>query len=61
MAASCPEMFKSSTVDEGEILKLVEYHHLPLRAALQWQSAKGEDIPTPNTREIAVSKLFFQR
>jgi hypothetical protein len=30
MVALCPEMFKSSTVDEGEIFKLIEDYLLPL-------------------------------
>jgi hypothetical protein len=32
MAASPPEMFKASTVDEEEIVKLVEDHLLPLES-----------------------------
>jgi hypothetical protein len=61
MVTSRPEMFKPSTIDEGEILKLVEDHLLPPRALLQWRPAKGKDIPTPNTQEIVVWKSFFQR
>jgi hypothetical protein len=30
MVALCPEMFKSSTIDEGEIFKLIEDYLLPL-------------------------------
>jgi hypothetical protein len=36
MVASHPEMFLPSTVDEDELLKLVENHLLPSRAILQW-------------------------
>ena len=61
MAASHPEMFKPSSIDESEILKLVDDHLLPPRAVLQWRPAKDEEIPTPNTNEIVVSKSFFQR
>jgi hypothetical protein len=63
MAASCLEMFKTSSVDEEEILKLVADHLLPpplLHAILQWRLTKGEEIPTPNTTEIVVSKALFQ-
>jgi hypothetical protein len=28
---------------------------------IQWRSAIGEDIPTPNTKEIVVLTSFFQR
>jgi hypothetical protein len=48
-------------VDESEILKLVENHFLPNRVVLQWRPTKGEDIPTPNTKEIVVFSSFFQR
>jgi hypothetical protein len=41
-------MFQQSTTDESEILKLVENHFLPNHMVLQWQLAKGEDIPTPS-------------
>jgi hypothetical protein len=61
MAASRPELFKTSTVDEDEILKLVTDHLLPTRAVLQWRPAKGEEIPTPNTNKFVVSKAFFKR
>jgi hypothetical protein len=60
MATSHPEMFKPSSIDEGELLKLIENHLLPSRAVLQWRSAKDEDIPTANTNEIVVSTSFFQ-
>jgi hypothetical protein len=60
MAASHPDMFQQSIVDESEILKLVENCFLPTRAVLQWRPAKGEDIPTPNTKEIVVFSSFFQ-
>jgi hypothetical protein len=33
----------------------------PDRVVLQWRPATGEDIPTPNTKEIVVFSLFFQR
>jgi hypothetical protein len=46
MVASHPNMFQQSTVDESEILKLVENCFLPNCAVLQWRPAKGEDIPT---------------
>jgi hypothetical protein len=49
------------SVDEEEILKLIKDHLVPLRAILQWWPTKGEDIPTPSTLEIVVSKAFFQR
>jgi hypothetical protein len=52
-------MFQQSIADEGEILKLVENHFLPNPMVLQWWSAKGEDIPTPNTKEIVVFSSFF--
>jgi hypothetical protein len=35
MTASHPDMFKSSSIDEGELLKLVENHLLPNRVILQ--------------------------
>jgi hypothetical protein len=60
MAATHPEMFMPSSIDEGELLKLVENHLLPNRAVLQWRLMKDEDIPTPNTNEIMVSTSFFQ-
>jgi hypothetical protein len=59
MTASHPEMFRPSTIDESEILKLVNDHLLPPHAILEWWSAKDDDIPTPNTNEIVVSKSFF--
>jgi hypothetical protein len=61
MAASHLEMFQLSTADETEILKLVENHFLPDRGVLRWWLAKGEDIPTPNMKEIMVLSSFFQR
>jgi hypothetical protein len=61
MAASHPNMFRSSTNDEEEILKLVNYHLLPAHAILQWWPVKDEDIPTPNINEIVVSKSLFPR
>jgi hypothetical protein len=59
MAASLPNMFQQSIADEGEILKLVENHFLPNPMVLQWWSAKGEDIPTPNTKEIVLFSSSF--
>jgi hypothetical protein len=53
-------MFQQSIVDESEILKLVENYFLLNHAMLQWWPAKGEDIPTPNTKEIVVFSSFFQ-
>jgi hypothetical protein len=53
-------MFWPSTIDESELLKLIENHLLPSHAVLQWQSANDEDIPTPNTNEIIVLTSFFQ-
>jgi hypothetical protein len=61
MPASRPEMFQQSVMDENEILKLVENCFLTDCAVLQWRPAKGEDIPTPNTKEIVVFFAFFQR
>jgi hypothetical protein len=58
--ASHPKMFQPSTVDETKILKLVETHFHPNRAMLQWRSTKGEDSPTPNTKETVVLSSFFQ-
>jgi hypothetical protein len=60
MATSQPEMFQKSTVDESEILKLIENHFLLDRKLLRWHPAKGEDIPTPNTNKIVVLSSFFQ-
>jgi hypothetical protein len=60
MAASHLEMFKPSSVDESELLKLVENHLLPNCAMLQWRPVKGEDIPTPNIKDIVVLTSFFQ-
>jgi hypothetical protein len=61
LATSCPETFKASTIDEEEILKLVEDHLVSILVVLQWWPTKGEDIPTSNTQEIMVLKAFFQR
>jgi hypothetical protein len=61
MAASHPEIFKASIVDEEEILKLLEDCLLPPRAILQWWRTKGEDYPTLNTNEITMSKSIFQQ
>jgi hypothetical protein len=59
MAASHPEKFKQSSVDEGELLMLVENHLPPSHVVHQWRLAKEEDIPTPNTKEIIVLTAFF--
>jgi hypothetical protein len=59
MTNSHPEMFKPSSVDEGEFLTLVEKHLLPSCAVIQWRLGKGKDIPTPNTKEIIVLNSFF--
>jgi hypothetical protein len=61
MAASHLDMFKPSSIDEGELHKLVENHILPSCVVLQWRLAKDEDIRTPNTNKIVVLNLFFQR
>jgi hypothetical protein len=61
MAASHLEMFQPSTADENKLLKLVENHFLPDCIVLQWWLAKGDDIPTPNTKKIMVLTSFFQR
>jgi hypothetical protein len=61
MAASHPNMFQLSATDESELIKFVENHFLPNRMMLQWRPAKGEDIPTPNTKEIVVFFAFFER
>jgi hypothetical protein len=61
MAALRLEMFKTSTVNEDEICKLLTDHLLSPRAIIQWRPAMGDKIPTPNTNEIVVSKAFFQR
>jgi hypothetical protein len=47
--------------DEGEIRKLVAGYFLPDGEVLQWHPTTGEDIPTPNTNEIAVFASIFQR
>jgi hypothetical protein len=53
-------MFQQSVADESEIHKLVENHYFPNRVILHWWPAKGEDIPTPNTKDIVVFFAFFQ-
>jgi hypothetical protein len=58
MAASHLHMFQQSTVDESKILKLVENQFLPDRVVLQWWPAAGEDILTPNIKEIVVFSSF---
>jgi hypothetical protein len=59
MAASHPHLFQQSVMDENKIHKLVKNHSLPDRAMLQWRPVAGEDIPTPNTKEIVVFSSFF--
>jgi hypothetical protein len=61
MAASHPHLFQPSISDENEIRKLVVSHFLSECAVLQWCSATGEHIPTPNTNEIVEFTSFFQR
>jgi hypothetical protein len=61
MATSHPHLFRQSTADETDILKLVENHFVSDHATLQWLPAAGEDIPTSNTNEIVVFSSFFQR
>jgi hypothetical protein len=61
MAASHPEMFLISSVNEADLILLVEYGLLALQVVLQWRIAYGEEILTPNTQEILVMKLHFQR
>jgi hypothetical protein len=51
-------MFQQSAMDESKILKLVENHFLSDRVMLQWRPTTGEDIPTPNTKEIMVFSFF---
>jgi hypothetical protein len=58
MVASHPDMLKPSTIDESELLKLVENNFLPDHAAPQWWPTKGEDIPTPNNKQIVVLTSF---
>jgi hypothetical protein len=60
MAASHLNMFQQSTANESEIVKLIEIHFLLDHAVFQWWPAKGEDIPTPNTKEIVVFFTFLQ-
>jgi hypothetical protein len=40
MAASHPEMFKRSTINKEEILKLVDDHLISPQAILQWWPVK---------------------
>jgi hypothetical protein len=47
-------------MDEGELLVLVEKHLLPDHVVIQWRPTKGEDIPTPNTKEVVVLSSYFQ-
>jgi hypothetical protein len=61
MAASHPHLLQQSVADESEIHQLVVNHFLLNHAVLQWRPTTGEDIPTPNTKEIVVFSSFFQR
>jgi hypothetical protein len=61
MAASHPHLFQQSVADESEIHQLVTNYFLLDRVMLQWRPATGEDIPTPNIKEIVVFSSFFQR
>jgi hypothetical protein len=54
MAATHPHLFQQFVVDENEIHQLVTNHFLSDHAVLQWCPTTGEDIPTPNTKEIVV-------
>jgi hypothetical protein len=56
MVASHPKMVKTSTIGEAEIQQLFEDSLLASHDVLQWRSVKGEDILTPNTKEIVVMK-----
>jgi hypothetical protein len=60
MAASHPHLFQQSIADENKIRKLVKNHFLLDRVVLQWHPTAGEDIPTPNTKEVVVFSSFFQ-
>jgi hypothetical protein len=60
MVASHPHLFQASAMNESEICKLVTSHFLLDRVMLQWHPPVSEDIPTPNTNEIAVFSSFFQ-
>jgi hypothetical protein len=60
MATSHPHLFQLSVADESEISKFVANHFLPDCVVLQWRPATGEDLPTPNTNDIAVFSSFFQ-
>jgi hypothetical protein len=58
MVASHPHLFQQSVTDESEIHKLVKNCFLPDRTMLQWRPATGEEIPTPNMKEIVVFSSF---
>jgi hypothetical protein len=58
MAASHPKMLKLSSVSESDLLALVDKHLLSSQAVIQWRSAMGKDIPTPNNNEIVVLTSF---
>jgi hypothetical protein len=58
MATSHPHLFQSSIADESEICKLVSNHILLDRVVLQWHPTTGEDLKTPNTKEIVVFSSF---
>jgi hypothetical protein len=59
MAASHPEIFRPSTVDESKPLKLIDNHLLPNHAVLQWRPAKDGDV-TPCVTKILIKLLKMQ-
>jgi hypothetical protein len=59
LAISHPHLFQQSVADENKIRKLVKNHFLPDWVVLHWRLTVGEDIPTPNTKEIVVFSSFF--
>jgi hypothetical protein len=58
MVVPCPEMFKTITIDEEEILKLIEDCIVPARAVLQWMLAKGDEFPLPTLEKSWCQKPF---
>jgi hypothetical protein len=60
IAASHRHLFQPLVSDENEIHKLVASHFLLDRTGLQLRHVIGEDIMTPNTKEIVVFASFFQ-
>jgi hypothetical protein len=51
-------MFKTITIDEDEILKLIEDCIVPARAVLQWMPAKGDEFPLPTLEKSWCRKPF---